>query len=171
MFSQSLIHESFYLFFWRHKDRQNVENDFILSAENSTFAAVFLMDTNGNILEYYRTIQRGHLVDTAPHHRSRYPAHHATLPETDLMGKTLHENLHGISERVDIHRVLHDVLRSARTPPYTRHLLGSDCSVVAMGFVTLRSSATRNTRYWWGYSMQCLSSTRSFRGHAEWNFP
>ena len=24
---------------------------------------------------------------------------------------------------------------------------------------------------WWGYSMQCLSSTRSFRGHAEWNFP
>lgn len=51
------------------------------------------------------------------------------------MGKTLHENLHGISERVDIHRVLHDVLRSARTPPYTRHLLGSDCSVVAMGFV------------------------------------
>ena len=93
------------------------------------------MDTNGNILEYYRTIQRGHLVDTAPHHRSRYPAHHATLPETDLMGKTLHENLHGISERVDIHRVLHDVLRSARTPPYTRHLLGSDCSVVAMGFV------------------------------------
>ena len=22
-----------------------------------------------------------------------------------------------------------------------------------------------------GYSMQCLSSTRSFRGHAEWNFP
>lgn len=93
------------------------------------------MDTNGNILEYYRTIQRGHLVDTAPHHRSRYPAHHATLLETDLMGKTLHENLHGISERVDIHRVLHDVLRSARTPPYTRHLLGSDCSVVAMGFV------------------------------------
>ena len=67
--------------------------------------------------------------------RSRYPAHHAALPETDLMGKTLHENLHGISERVDIHRVLHDVLRSARTPPYTRHLLGSDCSVVAMGFV------------------------------------
>ena len=52
-----------------------------------------------------------------------------------LWAKTLHENLHGISERVDIHRVLHDVLRSARTPPYTRHLLGSDCSVVAMGFV------------------------------------
>ena len=25
-----------------HKYRQNVENDFILSAENSTFAAVFL---------------------------------------------------------------------------------------------------------------------------------
>ena len=93
------------------------------------------MDTNGNILEYYRTIQRGHLVDTAPHHRSRYPAHHAALPETDLMGKTLHENLHGISERVDIRRVLHDVLRSARTPLYTRHLLGSDCTIVAMGFV------------------------------------
>ena len=103
------------------------------------------MDTNGNILEYYRTIQRGHLVDTAPHHRSRYPAHHATLPETDLMGKTLHENLHGISERVDIHRVLHDVLRSARTPPYTRHLLGSDCSVVAMGFVY--TPFERNPKY------------------------
>ena len=59
----------FTYFFWRHKDRQNVENDFILSAENSTFAAVFLMDTNGNILEYYRTIQRGHLVGTVPHHQ------------------------------------------------------------------------------------------------------
>ena len=104
------------------------------------------MDTNGNILEYYRTIQRGHLVGTVPHHRSRYPAHHATLPETDLMGNTLHENLHGISERVDIHRVLHDVLRSARTPPYTRHLLGSDCSVVAMGFV-YRLHSVRNPKY------------------------
>lgn len=63
------------------------------------------------------------------------------------MGKTLHENLHGISERVDIHRVLHDVLRSARTPPYTRHLLGSDCSVVAMGFVYRLHSFERNPKY------------------------
>lgn len=105
------------------------------------------MDTNGNILEYYRTIQRGHLVDTAPHHRSRYPAHHAALPETDLMGKTLHENLHGISERVDIRRVLHDVLRSARTPLYIAIFWGVIALLWLWDLFTDYTPFERNPKY------------------------
>ncbi len=84
------------------------------------------------------------------------------------------KNLHGLSERVDIHRVLHDVLRRRAD---TSHILAIFLGVIAVLWLwdlfTGYTPFERNPKYkvLVGVFMQCLSSTRSFRGHAEWNFP
>ena len=89
------------------------------------------------------------------------------------MGKTLHENLHGISERVDIRRVLHDVLRSARTPLYIAIFWGVIALLWLWDLFTDYTPFERNPKYkvlvGVLYAMPFLY--RSFRGHAEWNFP